>query len=190
MTPEEVRQRITTCRAINWNDSQDDKDLEGWNRLTTNFWLPEKVPLSNDLQSWANLTEDERDVSMKVFAGLTLLDTIQGTIGALSLIPDSLTLHEEAVLSNIVFMEAVHAKSYSSIFSTLASTDAIANIFRWTREEPTLQYESHEIIKHYEGDDPQKRKIASVILESFLFYSGLYWPMYLSSPAGFTTAAD
>lgn len=190
MTPEEVAQRIPTYQAINWNHIEDDKDLEVWNRLTTNFWLPEKVPLSNDLQSWANLTEDEREVSMKVFAGLTLLDTIQGTIGALKLIPDSLTLHEEAVLSNIVFMEAVHAKSYSSIFSTLASTDAIDNIFRWTREEPTLQYKAHEIIKHYEGDDPQKRKIASVMLESFLFYSGFYWPMYLSSQARLTNTAD
>src|SRR5699024_1989879 len=152
MTPEEVAQRIPTYRAINWSDIQDDKDLDVWNRLTTNFWLPEKLPLSNDLQSWANLTEDERDVSMKVFAGLTLLDPIQGTVGALSLIPGSLTLHEEAVLSNIVFMEAVHAKSYSSILSTLASTEAIENIFRWTREEPTLQYKTHEIIKYYEGD--------------------------------------
>src|SRR5699024_12780320 len=132
-TPEEVAQRIPTYRAINWNDIQDDKDLEVWNRLTTNFWLPEKVPLSNDLQSWANLTEDERDVSMKVFAGLTLLVNIQGIVGALSLIPYSLTLHEEALLSHIVFMEAVYAKSYSSIFSTVVSTEAIENIFSCTR---------------------------------------------------------
>ena len=102
MTPEDVAQRIPTYQAINWNHIEDDKDLEVWNRLTTNFWLPEKVPLSNDLQSWANMTDDEREVSMKVFAGLTLLDTIQGTIGAVSLLPDALTLHEEAVLSNIV----------------------------------------------------------------------------------------
>src|SRR5699024_3524723 len=149
-----------------------------------------KVPLSNDLQSWANMTEDVRDVSMKVFAALTLLDTIQGTVGPFSLIPDSLTLHEDAVLTNIVIMEAGHAQAYSSIFSTLASTEAIEHIFRWTREEPTLQYKTHEIIKYYEGDDPQKRKIASVILESFLFYSGFYWPMYLSSQARLTNTAD
>src|SRR5699024_6332771 len=151
MTPEEVAQRIPTYRAINWNDIQDDKDLEVWNRLTTNFWLPEKVPLSNDLQSWANLTEDERDVSMKVFAGLTLLDTRRGSVRALSLCPESLTLLEGAVLSNIVVMEAVHAKSSSSIFLSLASTEATENIFRWTREEPTLQYKPPEIIKYYEG---------------------------------------
>lgn len=38
----------TVPLAINWNRLQDDKDLEVWNRLTANFWLPEKVPLSND----------------------------------------------------------------------------------------------------------------------------------------------
>ena len=32
---------------------------------------------------------------------------------------DVRTPHEEAVLNNIQFMESVHAKSYSSIFSTL-----------------------------------------------------------------------
>ena len=50
---------------------------------------------------------------MRVFTGLTLLDTIQGTVGAVSLIPDALTPHEEAVYTNIAFMESVHAKSYS-----------------------------------------------------------------------------
>ncbi|MGO3090633.1 MAG: ribonucleotide-diphosphate reductase subunit beta, partial [Galactobacter sp.] len=39
-------------RPINWNRVGDDKDLEVWNRLTANFWLPEKVPLSNDLPAW------------------------------------------------------------------------------------------------------------------------------------------
>ncbi len=47
-------------RAINWNRIEDDKDLEVWNRLTGNFWLPEKVPLSNDIPSWATLKPAEQ----------------------------------------------------------------------------------------------------------------------------------
>ena len=109
-------------RAINWNRIEDDKDLEVWNRLTANFWLPEKVPLSNDLQSWSRLTDEERTLTIRVFTGLTLLDTIQNTVGAPALMPDAATPHEEAVLTNIAFMEAVHARSYSSIFSTLCTT--------------------------------------------------------------------
>ncbi|MDD9332902.1 MAG: ribonucleotide-diphosphate reductase subunit beta, partial [Bartonella sp.] len=49
--------------AVNWNRLYDEKDLEVWNRLTCNFWLPEKVPLSNDIPSWASLTEEERKLT-------------------------------------------------------------------------------------------------------------------------------
>ena len=76
---------------------------------------------------------------MRVFTGLTLLDTIQGTVGAVCLIPDAITPHEEAVYTNIAFMESVHAKSYSSIFSTLCSTKEIDEAFRWSEENANLQ---------------------------------------------------
>lgn len=178
-------------RAINWNRLEDEKDLEVWNRLTVNFWLPEKVPLSNDVQSWATLRPEERELTIRVFTGLTLLDTVQNTVGAPSMMPDALTPHEEAVLSNISFMEAVHARSYSSIFSTLCMTKEVDEAFRWSEENPHLQAKARLILEEYKaGSDPLKRKIASVFLESFLFYSGFYLPMYWSSRAKLTNTAD
>ncbi|GAA3767161.1 class 1b ribonucleoside-diphosphate reductase subunit beta [Microbacterium kribbense] len=189
MTPEPLK-LLETVQAINWNRIEDEKDLEVWHRLTGNFWLPEKVPLSNDVQSWGTLTPDEKLVTMRVFAGLTLLDTIQGTVGAVSLIPDAITPHEEAVYTNIAFMESVHAKSYSSIFSTLASTKEIDEAFRWSNENVNLQRKARIVMEYYRGDDPLKRKVASTLLESFLFYSGFYLPMYFSSKAKLTNTAD
>jgi ribonucleoside-diphosphate reductase beta chain len=186
----ETRTEVSPIDPINWNRVEDEVDGEVWDRLTANFWLPEKVPLSNDVQSWSSLTEPEKLLTMRVFTGLTLLDTIQGTVGAVSLIPDALTPHEEAVYTNIAFMESVHAKSYSSIFSTLASTKEIDEAFRWSKENPHLQKKAQVIVSHYEGDDPHRRKIASVILESFLFYSGFYLPMHWSSRARLTNTAD
>ena len=181
---------IDRVNAINWNRVQDDKDLEVWNRLTGNFWLPEKVPLSNDVQSWARLSDAERQLTMRVFTGLTLLDTIQGTVGAVSLIPDALTPHEEAVYTNIAFMESVHARSYSSIFSTLASTREIDEAFTWSEENEALQRKASIVLDYYHGDDPLKRKVASTLLESFLFYSGFFLPMHFSSRAQLTNTAD
>lgn len=178
-------------RAVNWNRLDDEKDLEVWNRLTVNFWLPEKVPLSNDVQSWATLRPEERELTIRVFTGLTLLDTVQNTLGAPSMMPDAITPHEEAVLSNIAFMEAVHARSYSSIFSTLCLTKEVDEAFRWSEENPHLQGKARLIVDEYQaGSDPLKRKIASVFLESFLFYSGFYLPMYWSSRAKLTNTAD
>ena len=182
---------IAVPRAINWNRLEDEKDLEVWNRLTVNFWLPEKVPLSNDVPSWATLKPEEKTLTIRVFTGLTLLDTIQNSVGAPALMPDAITPHEESVLTNIAFMEAVHARSYSSIFSTLCSTKEVDEAFRWSEENPHLQAKAKLILETYApGADPLKRKIASVFLESFLFYSGFYLPMYWSSRAKLTNTAD
>jgi len=180
----------TPVKAINWNSVPDDKDLEVWDRLTGNFWLPEKIPVSNDIPSWNTLTDEEKQATMRVFTGLTLLDTIQGTVGAVSLLPDATSLHEEAVLTNIAFMESVHAKSYSNIFMTLADTPAINDAFRWSEENEYLQRKAKIIMSYYQGDDPLKRKIASVMLESFLFYSGFYLPLNWSVHSKLTNTAD
>lgn len=177
-------------QGINWNRVEDPVDSQVWDRLTSNFWLDTKVPLSNDLSSWDTLTEEQQMAAKKVFAGLTLLDTVQGTVGAVKLLDDAQTLHEEAVLTNIAFMESVHAKSYSSIFSTLCSTEEIDEVFDWARYDNALQDKTDLILERYHGYDSAMRKIASVMLESFLFYSGFYLPMKLSSMGKLTNTAD
>ncbi|MCL6413018.1 class 1b ribonucleoside-diphosphate reductase subunit beta [Pantoea agglomerans] len=182
--------KLKQIQAINWNRIQDDKDLEVWNRLTSNFWLPEKVPLSNDLPGWQTLDKQQQQLTIRVFTGLTLLDTIQNVIGAPGLMKDAITPHEEAVLSNISFMEAVHARSYSSIFSTLCNTQDVDAAYQWSEENAPLQNKARIILEHYQADDPLKKKIASVFLESFLFYSGFWLPMYWSSRGKLTNTAD
>ncbi|WP_313047339.1 class 1b ribonucleoside-diphosphate reductase subunit beta [Atlantibacter hermannii] len=181
---------LTRISAINWNNILDEKDLEVWNRLTSNFWLPEKVPLSNDIPSWQSLTPEEQQLTIRVFTGLTLLDTVQNSVGAPALMPDSLTPHEEAVLSNIGFMEAVHARSYSSIFSTLCQTRDVDAAYAWSENNVPLQRKAQLILEHYRGDNALKKKIASVFLESFLFYTGFYLPVYWSSRGKLTNTAD
>lgn len=182
--------QLKQIQAINWNRIQDEKDLEVWNRLTSNFWLPEKVPLSNDLPAWQSLDHQQQQLTIRVFTGLTLLDTIQNVIGAPGLMEDAITPHEEAVLSNISFMEAVHARSYSSIFSTLCNTADVDAAYRWSEENEALQNKAKIVLEHYRAEDPLKKKIASVFLESFLFYSGFWLPMYWSSRGKLTNTAD
>lgn len=177
-------------RPINWNRISDDKDLEVWNRLTANFWLPEKVPLSNDLPAWQTLTPEERTLTMRVFTGLTMLDTVQATVGEICQIQDARTEHEEAVYTNIAFMQAVHARSYSSVFSTLTSTPEIDDAYRWAVGNDLLQERSKQVLVHYYGDDPLKRKVASTLLSSLLLYAGFYLPLHFSVHATLTNTAD
>ena len=169
---------------------QDPIDGEIWDRLTANFWLPEKIPVSNDVTSWRNMTATEQDATLKVFTGLTVLDTMQGTVGAVSLIPHAVTPQEEAVYTNQAFMESIHAKSYSNIFMTLASTPEIDEAFRWSRENEHMQHKARRILAEYATGDHERMMIASVMLESFLFYSGFYLPLRMASLGKITNSAD
>lgn len=184
------RDPAARLRPINWNRVSDEKDLEVWNRLTANFWLPEKVPLSNDLPAWQGLAEVERRQTIRVFTGLTMLDTVQATVGEISQIQDARTEHEEAVYTNIAFMQAVHARSYSSVFSTLTSTAEIDDAYRWAVGNDLLQQRCKRVLVHYYGDDPLKRKVAATLLSSLLLYAGFYLPLHYSVRATLTNTAD
>lgn len=46
------------------------------------------------------------------------------------------------------------------------------------------------MLDYCEGDNPYKRKMASTPFESFLFYSGLYLPMYFFAYARLMNTAD
>ena len=189
-TPVNGLQNQDPLEGINWNTQPDPTDSDIWDRLTTNFWLPEKIPVSNDVTAWRNMTPEEQDATLKVFTGLTVLDTMQGTVGAVSLIPHAATPQEEAVYTNIAFMESVHAKSYSNIFMTLASTPEIDEAFRWSRENEHMQYKARRILTEYATGDHERMMIASVMLESFLFYCGFYLPLRMASLGKITNAAD
>lgn len=177
-------------KAINWNQVDDMIDKLTWEKLVEQFWTDTRIPLSNDLSDWNKLPADEKDMMAKVFGGLTLLDTLQSQDGVSSLKKSSRTQHEEAVYNNIEFMESMHAKSYSAIFSTLNTKSEIEEIFEWTHSNPMLQKKALIINAIYhEGTDLQK-KVASVLLESFLFYSGFYAPLHYLGNSKLTNVAE
>lgn len=165
-------------RAINWNELEDQIDKATWDKLTEQFWLDTRIPLSNDLADWRKMSPQDKLVVEHVFGGLTLLDTLQSQDGMASLMKNVRTQHERAVLNNIQFMESVHAKSYSSIFSTLNTPKEIEEIFAWTHHDQYLQYKAQKIDEIYLQGTSLQKKVASVFLETFLFYSGFYTPLY------------
>lgn len=180
MKLEEKFKPLESYKAINWNEVSDMIDKATWEKLTEQFWLDTRIPVSNDLDDWRELDDDHRWTVGHVFGGLTLLDTVQSEAGLTALKQDVKTQHETAVLNNIQFMESVHAKSYSTIFSTLNTPDEIEEIFKWSDSEEYLQNKATRIANMYldPEEDPLKKKVANVFLETFLFYSGFYTPLY------------
>lgn len=53
----------TYYEAINWNEIEDVIDKSTWEKLTEQFWLDTRIPLSNDLDDWRRLSAVEKDFS-------------------------------------------------------------------------------------------------------------------------------
>ncbi|QCK60353.1 class 1b ribonucleoside-diphosphate reductase subunit beta [Streptococcus pyogenes] len=177
-------------RSVNWNYLNDDKDLEVWNRVTQNFWLPEKVPVSNDLNSWRSLGEDWQQLITRTYTGLTLLDTVQATVGDVAQIQHSQTDHEQVIYTNFAFMVGIHARSYGTIFSTLCSSEQIEEAHEWVVSTQSLQDRARVLIPYYTGDDPLKSKVAAAMMPGFLLYGGFYLPFYLSARGKMPNTSD
>ncbi|MNY85709.1 Ribonucleoside-diphosphate reductase subunit beta [compost metagenome] len=184
---------MTKHTAANWNVLDDDYTQTFFHQNVMQFWTDEEIPISDDLISWAELSQTERTVYAKVLGGLTLLDTKQTNVGmpVISIIVNG---HQrKAVLNFMGAMEGIHAKSYSSIYTTLlVGQEDIQDVFDWVEDNPHLQYKAEAISARYNKalhnhvlDIPDNKArymalVASVLLESYLFYSGFYYPLYLA----------
>lgn len=183
-----------TFEAVNWNRSEDAFTKLFWDQNVRQFWVDEEIPLADDKLTWMLLTPEEKRAYEHVLGGLTLLDTEQGSTG-MPLIGRSVeALQQKAVLSFMGSMEHMHAKSYSSIYSTLCSMERIDQIFDWVKENQFLQQKLDFIVSYYEGiKDPKTQylaMVASVFLESFLFYSGFFYPLYLAGQGKLVSSGE
>ena len=185
-------------KAVNWN-KQDDLIFMYWNQNIQQFWLDTEFKVSKDITDWRNLSEQEQDTYKKVLAGLTGLDTQQGNIGMNVLGMHVEDMRLQAVYAYMSFIEGVHAKSYSTIFTSLLdSRDTDYLLDEWVPQHPRLTYKADKILERYNKlvtlnptqYDIYMAHVASVFLESFLFYSGFFYPLYLAGQGKMTTSGE
>lgn len=184
--------------AVNWN-KEDDMTNVFWRQNISQMWVETEFKVSKDLSSWAGLSEDEKDTFKKVLAGLTGLDTHQADDGMPLIMLHTPNLRKKAVYSFMGMMEQVHAKSYSHIFTTLLPTKETDDLLdNWVMQNEQLKYKADKIVTNYyklldknpSAYDKYMARVSSVFLESFLFYSGFYYPLYLAGNGRMTTSGE
>ncbi len=173
-------------KAVNWNDLDDQLYKDFWDQNVRQFWVDEEIPVNEDKLFWdsGELTVQQKDTYEKILAGLTLLDTLQGGDGMPNIAMQTENLHAKAVFTFQAMMEQMHAKSYSTIFSTLSTSQRIEELFDWVHENNFMQKKADIIVDYYENinseEDYYFSLAASVMLETFLFYSGFFYPLYFA----------
>ncbi|WP_436895011.1 class 1b ribonucleoside-diphosphate reductase subunit beta [Mammaliicoccus sciuri] len=185
-------------KAVNWN-TQEDMTNMFWRQNISQMWVESEFKVSKDIASWETLTEPEKNAFKKALAGLTGLDTHQADDGMPLIMMHTKDLRKKAVYSFMGMMEQIHAKSYSHIFTTLLpSSETNELLDKWVVEESHLKYKSEMIVGNYHKlwgkeasiYDQYMARVSSVFLETFLFYSGFYYPLYLAGQGRMTTSGE
>src|SRR5690606_3948468 len=129
--------------AINWNKPTSEIVPVIWEQQWKQIWQPEEIAVSKDVKQWRDF--DNQSTYKKVFGGLTLLDTVQTNIGMNEIAKYNNDFMEKALLTVFGAFEAIHAKSYSYVFTTLLSNEEIEEVFEWVSENEYLQYKASRI---------------------------------------------
>lgn len=169
-----------------------------WKQNIAQFWTEEEIAVSSDKNTWAQLSKEEQIAYKRVLGGLTLLDTKQGGEGMPLVLVHLENLQAKSVLAFMGAMEEVHAKSYSHIFTTLATEEEIDDIFEWVDNHPLLEKKAGIVTSYYRRllkPEVTKKElymamVASVFLESYLFYSGFFYPLYLAGQGKLTASGE
>lgn len=181
--------------ATNWSVIGDSFSDTFYSQYTSQFWLPEEIPIFSDLNSWKALSEDERWVYVHASAGLNALDTLQGEVGMYELKKYVDGHIRKAVIQFQAMMEDIHAKSYSMMNKTFLTSSEEHEVFEWIKTEKHLQHKIAVIKETFEdGDDSKlgvwKKMAISCVLETALFYSGFFYPLYLAGQGRMTNTAE
>lgn len=185
-------------KAVNWNKPNNDYVEMFWQQNLRQFWVDTEYTPSKDIDVWKNLSPEMQTAYTHALGGLTLLDTLQSHVGMPKCLDHIEDLQNKSVMSFMCMMESIHAKSYSTIFTTVCSQEQIDETFAFVESDKFLQFKAATIEKYYRATDDEAIShkelylalAASVLLESFLFYSGFFLPLWLAGQGKMVASAD
>lgn len=152
-----------------------------------NFWIPEKIDLTQDKNDYNNLTDDEKEAYNGILSFLIFLDSIQ--TNNIPNISDYITAPEiNLILSIQTFQEAIHSQSYQYIIESILAKEIRDSIYDRWREDRILFERNRYIANIYQDflDKPEDKNfikviVADYLLESLYFYNGFNFFYLLAS---------
>lgn len=143
-----------------------------------NFWVPEKVDLTQDGRDYKKLTEAETKAFDGIISFLTFLDSIQ--TNNIPHVADYITAPEvKSLLSIQEFQEVIHSQSYAYILESVIPSSKRGKVYELWRSDKNLLTRNKYIAGIYQNfiDEPSKENFAKVlvanyVLEGIYFYNG------------------
>lgn len=121
-----------------WDDIANEKYNEIHDEITSNYWKPNDVSMSEDVVHWINRMNDEEKELYKTGIGvLATLDSVSTYFDTIAshYIQDSAI---KAVMSFIAGIESIHNKSYTYTMSSLVSKEVSQEAFERPKKNPFI----------------------------------------------------
>lgn len=193
------KRRMIGGNTTNLNDFNNIKYtwVDDWYRQAmNNFWIPEEINLSKDVQDYRKLSIEEKSAYDKILSFLVFLDSIQ--TANLPQVGEYITANEvNLCLSIQTFQEAVHSQSYGYMLDTICSPHERNEIlYLWKDDARLLKRNEfignlyNEFQIHKDAKTFMKTLIANYILEGVYFYSGFMFFYNLGRNAKMTGSAQ
>lgn len=146
--------------------------------MNANFWLPEKVDMSQDKIQFPQLTLEQQEIYKSILSFLTFLDSIQ--TNNIPNVFEWITAPEiKALLVIQQYQEMIHNQSYSYIIESVIPQDERNKVYDLWRDNSFLLNRNKTIASFYQDfiDNQTQQNfykvlIANYILESVFFYNG------------------
>jgi ribonucleoside-diphosphate reductase beta chain len=167
-----------------------------YRKMVENFWIPEKVDMTNDVADYSKLTEHEQRAFDATLSFLIFLDSVQTQ--NIPRLADYVTAPEVTLCLTVqAFQEAIHAKSYQYIIESTIPPERRNSIYDHWRDNHILYIRNQYIAAIFQEfvDFPTeisflKAAIANYLLESLYFYNGFNFFFNLASRHLMQGAAD
>lgn len=185
-----------TTNLMQLNDVRYSWAVGLYKQMREQFWIPEKLDITQDVIDYANLTEHERRAFDGILSYLTFLDSVQTCnlphLGECVTAPEiSLCLREQTS------QEAMHSNSYQYMIETIIPSDRRNGIYDFWRSDKLLFERCQYIAGLYQKyvDDPTPENyfvalVADYMLEGLYFYNGFVAFYSLASRQLMSGSAD
>lgn len=185
-----------TTNLMHLNDCRYNWAVGLYKQLREQFWIPERIDITQDVTDYRNLTKDEERAYDGILSYLTFLDSIQTCniphLKSVVTAPEiSLCMAEQTS------QEAMHNQSYQFMIETIIPTEKRNYIYGFWRTDKLLFERCEFIASMYQKYIDTRTEesyfealMANFILEGLYFYSGFCYFYNLASRQLMSGSAD
>lgn len=194
-----IDRQIMNGNSTNINNLNNVKYLwaiQLYKQMLNNFWQPEKVDTTGDINCYRDLSVQERTAYDGILSYLIFLDSIQ-TVNIPYIVSKITAPEIRMCLTQQIAQEGVHSASYQDLIETIIPVEKRESLYYYWRDDKILADRCKEIANYYQNfidDDTDNNFILSLVanyfLEGIYFYNGFMFFYNLASRSLMNNTAD